>query len=122
MFREFLWEKVAGFDVLGDWHCRAIRTAEDQKDADEWAIAEFWTVYGRKPSGEVRELIDTHDEDDAVKLTDYFNAMLAACRALGGLYEHCTMSHKYWGDNCNIKQANAAIEAGKAALEKMGMI
>lgn len=38
--------------------------------------------------------------------------------ALEGLYRHCAMVHNKWGDGCNQKEANAAIEAGKAAIRK----
>jgi len=40
--------------------------------------------------------------------------------ALRGLFEHCAMVHKHWGDNCNRKEADAAIQAARAALEKAG--
>ena len=36
--------------------------------------------------------------------------------ALNGLFEHCAMVHKHWGDGNNQKEANAAIEAARAAI------
>ena len=36
--------------------------------------------------------------------------------ALKGLFEHCAMVHKHWGDGDNTKQADAAIKAGEAAI------
>ncbi len=41
--------------------------------------------------------------------------LLDACKAL---FEHCCMVHKHWGENCNQKQASAAIEAGHKAIAK----
>ncbi len=38
--------------------------------------------------------------------------------ALKALYEHCSMVHKIWGEDCNQKQADAAIAAGLAAIAK----
>lgn len=38
--------------------------------------------------------------------------------AMESLFEHCEMVHKHWGDGDNTKEANAAIEAGKAAIAK----
>ena len=38
--------------------------------------------------------------------------------ALKGLFEHCAMVHKHWGDGDNTKQADAAIKAGEAAIAK----
>jgi len=36
--------------------------------------------------------------------------------ALEGLFEHCVMIHKRWGENSNQKQATEAIAKAKAAL------
>lgn len=38
--------------------------------------------------------------------------------ALVALFENCSMIHKYWGENCNSEQAQAAMEAGRAAISK----
>ena len=38
--------------------------------------------------------------------------------ALEGLFEQCTMTHKFWGDNDNLKAANNAIKAAKDAIKK----
>jgi len=39
-------------------------------------------------------------------------------KALKDLYEHCTMVHKHWGDGSNQKEADSAIAAGLAVIEK----
>ena len=46
------------------------------------------------------------------------NAALDLLNGLEGLFEHCAMIHKHWGDGSNQKQANAAILAAQAAIKK----
>ena len=41
--------------------------------------------------------------------------------ALAGIFQHCAMIHKRWGDWCNRPEADAAIAAGRAALVKAGI-
>ena len=36
--------------------------------------------------------------------------------ALRGLFEHCAMVHKYWGDNSNAQEARLAIDKAQQAL------
>lgn len=36
--------------------------------------------------------------------------------ALKGIFEHCVMTHKHWGEGCNRKEADAAIAAGREAI------
>jgi hypothetical protein len=38
--------------------------------------------------------------------------------ALDALFEHCAMVHKYWGECSNVREADAAIAAARAALTK----
>ena len=38
--------------------------------------------------------------------------------ALESLFEHCAMVHKQWGDGDNTRQADAAINAARAAIAK----
>lgn len=38
--------------------------------------------------------------------------------ALEGLFEHCAMVHKYWGEGANGKEADAAQAAARAAIVK----
>lgn len=40
-------------------------------------------------------------------------AMLAA---LQGLFAHCAMVHKHWGEGCNQREADAAIAQARAAI------
>ena len=51
-------------------------------------------------------------------LTDCQARVLALESALQGLFEHCVMVHKHWGDGDNTKQADAAQQAARAALEQ----
>jgi hypothetical protein len=39
--------------------------------------------------------------------------------ALEGLFEHCAMVHKHWGDACNRLEADAAERAARAAVAKV---
>lgn len=38
--------------------------------------------------------------------------------ALTGLFEHCAMIHKQWGDGDNTREADAAIKTARAAIAK----
>ena len=38
--------------------------------------------------------------------------------ALEGLFEHCSMIHKHWGEGSNAREAQAAIDTARAALKK----
>ena len=38
--------------------------------------------------------------------------------ALEDLFKHCAMIHKYWGDSCNQKEADAAIAAARNIITK----
>lgn len=38
--------------------------------------------------------------------------------ALQGLFEHCSMVHKRWGDGSNQREADAAIAAAREAIRK----
>jgi len=38
--------------------------------------------------------------------------------ALRGLFEHCAMVHKQWGEGSNAREAEAAEDAARAALAK----
>lgn len=55
-----------------------------------------------------------HDLAMCVLAERDINASLVA--ALGGLFEHCAMVHKHWGDGDNTAQANEAIAFAQDAL------
>ena len=57
-----------------------------------------------------------YDEADVAHIVKCVNAHDRLVGALKGLFEHCAMIHKHWGENCNQKEADAAIEAARAAL------
>lgn len=38
--------------------------------------------------------------------------------ALEGLFKHCSMIHKHWGENSNAKKADEAIKFAQAAIAK----
>jgi hypothetical protein len=60
------------------------------------------------------------EQSVAVAYTEAHARLLASAPelldALKGLYEHCTLIHKHWGEGDNTKQANAAIIAGYDAI------
>ena len=64
------------------------------------------TEYGRKSAEGIADLID--QKTGAGELLE----------ALKGLFEHCAMVHKHWGDNSNQKEADAAINTANAAIAK----
>lgn len=39
--------------------------------------------------------------------------------AVDALFAHCAMVHKVWGDGCNARQAEEAINATREALAKV---
>jgi hypothetical protein len=39
--------------------------------------------------------------------------------ALGGLFEHCAMVHKHWGDSSNAKEADLAIAKARDIIAKI---
>jgi len=61
--------------------------------------------------------------DSPAAVENLANAQLIAAapellKALEELFRHCTMTHKYWGDGCNQKEADAAITAARNAIAK----
>lgn len=53
---------------------------------------------------------------DAGFIVRAVNSHEALVAALDGLFEHCTMVHKHWGDGDNRREADAAIAAARDAL------
>jgi len=67
------------------------------------------------------------DVDRATSPHNKANAQLIAAapellEVLQGLFEHCAMIHKQWGDGNNQAEADAAIKAAQAAINKAGGI
>ena len=56
-----------------------------------------------------------HDLAMCVLAERDINASLIA--SLEGLFEHCAMLHKHWGDGCNAKQSDAAITFAQESLD-----
>ena len=81
---------------------------------------ENWTVDGAR-------IIDVEYDGgicplfEALAATDADMRLAAAAPALRdalrGIFEHCVMIHKQWGEGCNSKQAGEAIAAGRALLD-----
>ena len=61
---------------------------------------------------------------DGGRLPGDANARLIAAapemrEALAGLFEHCAMVHKHWGDGSNVKEADQAIKTASALLARI---
>lgn len=41
--------------------------------------------------------------------------------ALVGLFEHCVMVQKHWGEGANPRESTAAVEAARGVLRKIGI-
>ena len=74
-------------------------------------IAEVKTIHKRGQ----RERGDFQEEEANARLIAAAPDML---KALEDLFEHCSMIHTKWGEGCNIKEANAAIEYAKAVIAR----
>lgn len=57
------------------------------------------------------------DVDVIVTAEEPVNSHEKLIEGLRGLFEHCAMVHKHWGEGSNQKEADAAIAAARAALE-----
>jgi hypothetical protein len=66
--------------------------------------------------GRIGEWLDEYDGTDS--LATLFCAAPDMQKALEGLFEHCAMVHRFWGDNSNNREADAAIKAAQVALDK----
>ena len=64
---------------------------------------------------------DCRNDDYRYHPDDMSQLLIAATdllEALQGLFEHCCMIHKHWGDNSNNREANNAIKAALSAIAK----
>ena len=59
-----------------------------------------------------------HDDPTGVANARLIVAAPDLLAAVEALFQHCSMIHNVWGDGCNQKEANAAIDAGRAAIAK----
>lgn len=101
------------------WWESAGMTLEDATDAEqraEWEAAPYLRIEG----ADGRTVVACHDLGT---ITAENARLLAAApelaEALAALFEHCAMVHKHWGDGDNTREANAAIERGRALLARI---
>jgi len=65
--------------------------------------------------------IGPNDGKDILRNTANARLIAAApdlLESMQALFKHCSMIHSVWGENCNLKEANAAIERARAAIAK----
>lgn len=74
------------------------------------------TILAKCPFGDmyVAQALET----DAKMIVRAVNCHEDLVAALEGLFEHCAMIHKHWGEGCNQKEANEAKERALAAIAK----
>lgn len=56
------------------------------------------------------------DEANAALIVRAVNSHEALVEALKGLFEHCAMVHKHWGEGSNAREADAAIETARKLI------
>ena len=64
-------------------------------------------VIGKRESRRIR------DEHNVL-----YNSHAELVTALNGLFKHCAMVHKHWGEGDNTREADNAQEQARAALAK----
>lgn len=99
---------AAIWDYLSD--ADGTRTAEELKAAYGDDIGGAWE--------HVRRNLDSLTWDEhkiELPATPLESELLAALKSL---FEHCSMIHKHWGEDCNQKEAEDARKAGLAAIAK----
>ncbi len=69
-----------------------------------------WNLFHRVRSSQARK--------DIANRENLIAAAPDLLAALQGLFGHCAMVHKHWGENANQKEADAAIQAARDALAK----
>ncbi len=85
-----------------------------------WRIGDAGTTVFGPPNGNLSPVIVAPGltRANARLIAQAVNNHAALLTALQDLFEHCAMVHKHWGDNCNQKEADAAIQSAKAAIAK----
>lgn len=94
----------------------------------KWEVLPRWSDRFAYPIGELRN-DGAHNivgefysrggtEDEGASYATLAAAAPELLSALENLFEQCAMTHKLWGEDCNQKQAGAAIAAARAAIAK----
>ena len=111
--------------IWGEWVIKDEDREAQKRGEPYWTLEQGFEClargpYGRKAINPEQILRGDGCECDGVEISIADALLIAAApallEALKGLFEHCAMVHKRWGDDSNIKEANAAISAGQAAI------
>jgi hypothetical protein len=94
--------------------------------ATPWIVDEVadGVCYVVAPEIALIAILDPSDDDapaleNARLIVRAVNSHDKLISALQGLFEHCAMVHKHWGEGSNQKEADAAIDAARAALTEV---
>ncbi len=67
-------------------------------------------------NSDVERISDDERKANAALIVASVNHADKLAERMKGLFEHCAMVHKHWGDGCNQAEADAAIKAAQAEL------
>ncbi len=99
--------------TLTPWRLNSI-TIEDRR-----SILAHDPEFGDVRVADIPDCVDGESEANATFIVRAVNSHDALISALQGLFEHCAMVHKHWGDGSNQKEADAAITAARATLAEV---
>jgi len=88
MYDRYELHKVADFtDNIGITYAEQINTEEDQQNADEEAVNQYWTVFGHIPNKGLDSIIDFYREEEAIVLYDFLSQTLESYKLIKQLYK-----------------------------------
>ena len=96
---------------------------DDEGECDRWLIVDLDTD-NHDVVAEVPKTLD-EDYDDEVVLPNAklivkaVNNHAALVAVLQGLFEHCAMIHKQWGENSNLEESNNVIHKAREVLTRL---
>lgn len=97
----------------GPWHLSYVKTPEGIEDCD-------FNLSGSNFVQVCKCVCPYGSQDERKANAQAISAVPDLIEALQGLFEHCAMVHKHWGENSNRAEADEAIAKAHAALAKAG--